>query len=264
MKRLLVIAILAAVLLLPMLGGASPTAVNAQSGNTWTAAYFNNPNWAGNPVLTQTVPFISFNWGYGSPGAGVPVDNFTARFDSQVFFNAGTTRFTLQADDEVALIINGVTFLDTRGAGQSGKTLTVDVPLNQGWQPVQVLYREFTQTASVFVTWQLVKPGTNPTPPPPPPPPPANNCGPTSASSVQTNFGNYTPCIQQGIHQVNCFQSDGAWNSPNRGSIETEPQIQVWGNCTADSWTEFQVSCDPTVPKQSYKCSKTEAGWFPG
>ena len=81
MKRILVIAILAAVLLLPLLGGASPAPVSAQSGNTWTAFYFNNTNWAGSPVLTQTVPFIAFNWGYGSPGAGVPVDNFTARFD---------------------------------------------------------------------------------------------------------------------------------------------------------------------------------------
>lgn len=264
MKRMLIIAILAAVALLPLLGGASPAVVTAQSGNTWTAAYFNNPNWAGSPVLTQTVPFVSFNWGYGSPGPGVPVDNFTARFDSTAFFYAGTNRFTLQADDEVALIINGVTFLDTRGAGQSGKSLTVDVPMNQGWQQVQVLYREFTQAAFVFVTWQLIKPGTGPTPtPPPPPPPPANNCGPASQSSVVTRFGDYTPCIQQGIHQVNCFQSDGAWNSPNRGSIEMEPQISIWGNCVADTVTDFRVSCDTTVPLQSFGCSRTEAGWFP-
>jgi hypothetical protein len=215
-------------------------------------------------VLTQTIPFISMNWGFGSPGANVPVDNFTGRFDSQAFFYAGTNRFTLQADDEVALMINGVTFLDTRGAGQSGKVLTVDVPLPQGWHQVRVLYREWSQTAYVFVNWQLVKPdGGTPPPTPAPPPPPPTNCGPVSATSVQTKFGNYTPCIQQNSHQVNCFQSDGAWDSPNRGSIEMEPMISVWGNCTADSTTEFQVSCDPAVPWQSFNCSKTEAGWFP-
>ena len=48
------------------------------------------------------------------------------------------------------------------------------------------------------------------------------------------------------------------------GSIETEPQIVIWGNCTPDSWTNFPISCDPNVPQQSYKCSKTGAGWFPG
>jgi hypothetical protein len=81
---------------------------------------------------------------------------------------------------------------------------------------------------------------------------------------VQTQFGNYTPCIQQNIHQVNCFVSDGQWNSPNRGSIETEPQITLWRVCTPDSWANFPVSCDPNVPLQSYKCSKTAAGFFPG
>jgi hypothetical protein len=80
---------------------------------------------------------------------------------------------------------------------------------------------------------------------------------------VQTKYGDYTPCIQQNIHQKNCFQSDGAWDSPNMGSIEMEPQITVWGNCTADQTTQFRVSCDPQIPLQNFKCSKTEAGWFP-
>ena len=46
------------------------------------------------------------------------------------------------------------------------------------------------------------------------------------------------------------------------GSIEMEPQIEIWGQCVPDSTTTFPVSCDPAVPWQSYKCSKTGAGWF--
>ena len=78
-----------------------------------------------------------------------------------------------------------------------------------------------------------------------------------------TQFGDYTSCIQQGQHQSQCFQSNGAWNAPNMGSIETEPQIQIWGNCEPDSVTTFQMSCDPEEPPESFKCSKTGAGWFP-
>jgi hypothetical protein len=122
----------------------------------------------------------------------------------------------------------------------------VDVPLGQGNSNVTVLYREFTQMAYVTVNWQLIKGGPAPTPVPPAPP--AGQCSPPSASSVQTRFGDYTPCIQQNIHQVNCFQSDGAWNSPNQGSIEMEPQITIWGNCPPDTVASFQVSCDPNVP----------------
>ncbi len=261
MKRLLIIALLAMVALLP-LAAQAPTPASAQSGNMWTAWYWNNTNWSGNPVLTQQVPLVWFNWGFGSPGANVPVDNFTARFDTNAFFYAGTYRFTITADDEFTLLINNVTFLDTRGAGQSGKTLVVDVPFGQGNSNVTVLFREFTQMAYITVNWQLIKGG--PTPPPPAPPaPPAGQCSPPSASSVQTRFGNYTPCIQQNIHQVNCFQSDGAWNSPNQGSIEMEPQIAIWGNCPPDTVANFQVSCDPNVPTRAFVCSRTEAGWFP-
>jgi hypothetical protein len=47
------------------------------------------------------------------------------------------------------------------------------------------------------------------------------------------------------------------------GSIETEPKIEVWGNCTQGTVTYFPVSCDPNVPQKEYRCSKTYAGWFP-
>ncbi len=198
----------------------------------------NNPDWAGNPVLSQQVPLVWFNWGTGSPGANVPVDNFTARFDTNAFFYAGTYRFTITADDEFALLFV------------------------QGNSNVSVLYREFTGAAYITVTWQYIK-GDTGSPPPPPPPPPSNTCSPPSASSVQTQFGDYTPCIQQNIHQVNCFQSNGAWNAPNQGSIQMEPQITIWGNCVADTTTSFPVSCDPNVPMVPFNCSKTEAGWFP-
>jgi len=262
MKRILIIALLVIMALLP-LAAQAPTPAAAQSGNVWTAWYWNNPDWAGTPVLSQQVPFIWFNWGFGSPGANVPVDNFSARFDTTAFFYAGTYRFTITADDEFALLVNNVTFLDTRGAGRSGKTMVVDVPFVQGNANVSILYREFTQAAFITADWLYIKPGGGNPPPPPPPPPPPTQCFPPSASSVQTRFGDYTPCIQQGIHQVNCFQSDGAWNSPNQGSIQMEPQITIWGNCTADTTANFQVSCDPNVPMQPFNCSKTEAGWFP-
>ena len=70
MKQLFIITMLALLVLLPL--AAQPMPGAAKSGNTWTANYFNNPNWSGNPVLVQFVPFVSFNWGYGSPGRGHP------------------------------------------------------------------------------------------------------------------------------------------------------------------------------------------------
>lgn len=238
----------------------------AQTPYPWQIYYYNNPNWQGNPALTQTAPYIYFNWGYGSPGPAIPADNFTARMISDQYFYAGTYRFTVLADDEVALIIDNVIYLDTRNAGQSGKTFNVDIPFTQNMHRVQLEYREFSATANLSVSWAYIKPDGQPTPTPSPPTPtPApNQCKPASASSVQTKFGDYTPCIQQGLHQSQCFQSDGAWDSPNVGSIEMEPRIEFWGNCEpADVVKSFQISCDPKIPWEEYKCSKTLAGWYP-
>lgn len=253
MKRILLSATVVAMCLVLLAGGLPAT---AQSGNTWQINFYNNPDWAGSPVMTQFNSFVSFNWGYGSPGPAVPVDNFTAHMTTDAFLYAGTYQFTLVADDEVGLIIDGVTYLDTRGQGQSGKTFVLNLPMWQGNHRIEVLYREWTQTAYVFVSWVFLSGGTTP----PPPPPSGYPWLPPSQPSVQTQFGDYTPCIQQNIHQANCFVSDGAWNSPNTGSIQMEPQIVSWTVCTPDMTQTF---LDSSGQPRSYNCSKTAAGWFP-
>jgi hypothetical protein len=247
-------------------------AVQAQNGNTWTVNYWPNPDWQGYSPFVQQVGILAFNWGTGAPMPGMPSDNFTARATTSAWFNAGTYQFSTQADDEVTLVINGVTYVNTINQGQSGKTQFVTVTLPDGWANLRVDYREFTGNAYLFVNWVWVS-GAQPTPTPvpgnptpTPTPVPGNNPAPgtvvlPSATSVQTQFGDYTPCIQQRIHQVNCFVPNGAWNSPNAGSIQMEPQILIWGNCTADSVQNMQIYVN--TPPQSAACSKTEAGWFP-
>lgn len=239
----------------------------AQSGNQWRMDFFNNPDWQGGASLTQFSTLINFNWGLGSPAANVPVDNFTGRFTTDAWFYAGVYRFNILADDEFRLLIDGTVVFDTIGRGQSGKQQVFDVGIAQGTRRVQVDYRELTQNAYIFVDWQYVKDGIAPPviPPAQPAPPTSWSEVPPSQSSVRTQFGDYTSCIQQGIHQSNCFQSDGAWNSPNLGSIQLEPQIQVWMNCEpADSdrtWVTDNRTNPPTT--RSYRCSKTLAGFFP-
>ena len=255
MKRLLPIT-LVLLIGLALIGSAAPT--QAQSGNTWRVDYFNNPDWAGTPVTTQYVSFASFDWGFGSPSPYIAPDNWTARLTTDAFFYSGYYTFSVVADDEVQVLINGASYVDTRGKGQSGKAISFSIPMSQQYYRIEVLYREFTETAYLFVNWAFG--GT--TPPPPPPPGQVFPTLPANASTVETKFGNYTPCMQQNIHQSNCFVSDGAWDSPNVGSIQMEPQIQSWIVCEpADQVQTFYVN--PQVPKKDYQCSRTLAGWFP-
>jgi hypothetical protein len=246
----------ASVLALVLLLAFAALPASAQSGNMWNMQYFANTSFSGSPVFSQGVSLVSFNWGYGSPAPSVPVDYFSAVATTDAYFYGGVTRFTVQADDDVSLIIDGFTYLNTIGQGQSGKSFTIDVPLNQGYHNVRVNYIEYTQLAYVYVNWTFVQGGTGS----------GTGGGSTgqpvpSATSVQTKYGDYTPCIQQGTHQVNCFVPSGAWDSPNEGSIAMEPQIVVWGNCQSDTTTSMQMFVNE--PPQSAKCSKTEAGWYP-
>ncbi len=111
--------------------------------------------------------------------------------------------------------------------------------------------------------YRYVAPAPPPPPPPPPPyayyPPPYPYAPVYVVPGLSTAYGNYTRCQQFGLHQANCFVPDAS-NSPNLGSIQMEPAIQIWGNCTPDSSTTFAT---PSNASQSFKCSKTGAGWFP-
>jgi hypothetical protein len=258
--------LLVGVLFLAAVTGAQPAL--AQSGNQWQVYYYNNPNWAGAPVYTTYTNLVNFNWGSDTPPApNMPAQNWTARFISQAYFYAGIYRFQLQADDEIALYIDNALYADTRGANQPGKALTIDIPLQQGNHNLDIEYRQYTAAAYISVNWFYLKDTNTGQPVPPPPPPPQNQ--PSGGApqlfppptNLVTDFGNYTSCAQQQIHQQNCFVSNGAWNAPNMGSVSSEPQILRWMNCTQDQVQTIQLYTNQ--PPQSAKCSKTEAGWFP-
>lgn len=275
MPRILIAALLAALVLVP----ASADPVSAQtgpaqraivpSGAVWTGYYYNNENWSGAPVKTEQVPYISFDWGYGSPGWEVPSDFFSARWDADVYFYAGTYRFSAVSDDEHVLIVDGVVKMDTRRKKLNGKTRIADFTFtSSGTRRVTVYFREWKGSAYIDLNWEVVKGGGGGTGGGQGSRPgggsgSGNQCRPPSAPNVQTRYGNFTPCIQNNWHQSSCFVATGAWDSPNMGSITSEPMIHFWGNCTPDQNAYFRVSCDPNVPQASYRCSKTGAGWYP-
>jgi hypothetical protein len=127
----------------------------------------------------------------------------------------------------------------------------------QGQHRIEVLYREFTQLAYVFVSWSTCSTCT--TVPTPVPPGQVWPSLPASQTSVVTEFGDFTPCIQNNWHQKECFIP--TWNL-DYGSIAMENQIQSWNVCgPADIEQTFFVSAQQ--PAQTFRCSKTLAGWFP-
>ena len=63
----------------------------------WWGDYFANRTLSGSPALSRYDDAVNFNWGTGSPGSGVPADNFSVRWTRDEWFTGGTYRFTTNA-----------------------------------------------------------------------------------------------------------------------------------------------------------------------
>lgn len=265
LKTIVAVAVLLIAIGATTLAASNPqTEFNAQTApNQWRMDFYPNLDWAGYPVYTQYSTYLNYNWGEGAPGPNLPAANWTMRATLTTYFYGGEYQIQVLADDEFVFMLDGVIYMDTVGQGLSGKTVVFSVPVSQGFHTIRIDFRQYSGPGYLLGSWFYVKPG-NPAPQPPDRPLPAP-LPPQSAPSVQTQYGDFTPCIQQGLHQSKCFHSDGAWNSPNLGSIELEPPITIWGNCEpADSdvvWT-VDTTTDPMITKE-FRCSKTLAGWFP-
>lgn len=135
----------------------------------YAAEYFDNRNLAGTPVLTRTDDAIDFDWGDGTPGDGVPVDNFSARWSKAVNVSeAGVYKFTVTGDDGVRLFVDGQEVVD-KWNPQGATTYTANRQLTQGTHQIVLEYFEAGGGAVAKFAYERT---SEPAPPPPPPPDP--------------------------------------------------------------------------------------------
>jgi uncharacterized protein YraI len=160
------------------------TPARADGYASWNAEYFNNSFLIAPAVLTRQDAAIAFNWGTGSPGAGVNPDNFSVRWNADVYLAAGRYRFWARADDYIRVTVDYAQqpAVDTFATGIAGQTVSFDVTLQTGYHHIQVEYSETGGNAYAFLTWENLANNptgpdfpTNPTPVPQPPQPPAQS-----------------------------------------------------------------------------------------
>lgn len=134
-----------------------PTATPPPANTVWYGEFFNNNSLAAPAVYTRSDSAIAFNWGAGSPASNIGVDNFSARFTSDVYFAAGTYRFTIVADDGVRFFVDNVlTSIDTFTQTRPNATLTVDIAIATGYHRLQIDFREYTSDAFLYVSWAKI------------------------------------------------------------------------------------------------------------
>ncbi|MEQ8674757.1 MAG: hypothetical protein RLP44_31935 [Aggregatilineales bacterium] len=84
-------------------------------GTNWQAQFYNNISFTDPVVATASYPNgLNLNWqtvptdGNNNPLGAVQQDNFSVRFTSSQFFNAGIYDFTMTIDDQATVLIGGV------------------------------------------------------------------------------------------------------------------------------------------------------------
>jgi hypothetical protein len=133
-----------------------PGSLPVDEDDPWEATYFDNPDLGGKPVLTRVEKVIDHNWGWGSPGEGVPDNNFSARWTQPIYYAGGGYRFTVYSDDGVRLWVDGRLLIDAWQPMRGYRHATVW--LSEGVHDVKMEYFEGAGTARVHLLWERLGP----------------------------------------------------------------------------------------------------------
>ncbi|GAB4323107.1 MAG: hypothetical protein Kow00117_11720 [Phototrophicales bacterium] len=126
----------------------------------WRLEVFDNPYFIGNPVIDRNESRVAFYWGAGSPGTGIPNDNFTARISTDVFLPAGTYRFYLLADDGANVVLDfNRSIVNTYNNPRPGEIISSDLTLGAGTYHIQIDYIEYDLNAYIYFGWESTADG---------------------------------------------------------------------------------------------------------
>jgi glucose/arabinose dehydrogenase/RNase P/RNase MRP subunit p29 len=140
-------------------GGAAPPP-SCPTGQ-YRAQYFPNRTLSGTPTISRCETAINNAWGSGGPGGGIANNNFSVRWTGTFNFQAGSSTFSVTADDGMRLWVDGNLLID-KWVDQSGVTYTANSTLTGGLHDVKVEYYENTGTATAKASWTTVPSGNQP------------------------------------------------------------------------------------------------------
>ena len=129
---------------------------SAPGSNGLAASYFNNVGLTGTAALTR-IEAVDFNWGSGSPGAGVNADNFSARWTGTVqATTSGNYRFQSYSDDGVRVWVNGIQVINnwTDHSPTTNNSSNVSLVAGQKYT-IKVEFYEKGGGAVMSLRWRL-------------------------------------------------------------------------------------------------------------
>lgn len=122
----------------------------AASYPDWKGEYWSTGNLSGSPSLVRNDKAIDFNWGTGIAAAGLPADNFSARWSRQVSFEPGIYVFSAQTDDGIRVYLDGRLLLNEWHNSDGKQVYSVSEPLTGGHSLVVEYYEGSGQALAKF------------------------------------------------------------------------------------------------------------------
>ncbi|SDN22597.1 glycoside hydrolase family 3 C-terminal domain-containing protein [Actinacidiphila guanduensis] len=117
--------------------------------------YFANKTLSGTPAVTRDDPNIDFDWGTGSPAAGIPADGFSARWTGTLTApTTGTYTLSATSDDGSRIYLDGKLVVDNWSDHGATTVTSTPVTLTAGeGHALTVEFYDNAQNASVSVGW---------------------------------------------------------------------------------------------------------------
>ncbi|MCS7061809.1 MAG: PA14 domain-containing protein [Anaerolineae bacterium] len=135
-----------------------PTVTSTPDPNAvgvWIGRYYDNRDLIPPPIFTRYDRTLRFDWRSGSPGPGIPNDNFSAEWTrNEEFGSSNNYRFTLTVDDAARVYVDGMLVIDEWRIGGL-RTATGDRFISRGLHQIRVEYYEASGNASIALDWGI-------------------------------------------------------------------------------------------------------------
>jgi hypothetical protein len=153
MKRWLILFLL--IFLLAGFGAGVAAAQNSYS--LWFGTFWANEEMAGTPVATTSTGVIDYDWGSGSPAAGVPQDHWSAQWTTYAEFDPGTYRFYTENDDGVGVFLGNKHIINDWHEGPA-RANEATVSLLGGRYAMAVSFFDVGGRALLRLGWERIGP----------------------------------------------------------------------------------------------------------
>jgi len=121
----------------------------------WRGEYFANAELEGPPAFMRDDEVIDFDWASGSPGLGLPEDNFSVRWTRTMALAGANYRIWAIVDDGVRLYLDGHLLVD-EWRDAPARRCEVEAFVDQGAHDLAVEYYERGDKAMIRVGWDAM------------------------------------------------------------------------------------------------------------